>query len=111
MRWTIKYRLILTKATKVTIFYVVESRYASYQRYVSVTKGQAFKGRCYHIIIVPPNGIKNLVVLVDSVFQKQLLYEAEELAEPTRAHLWNKGSEIRLNLCTVVSLRDPLLHI
>ena len=39
-------------------FYVVESRYASYQRYVSVTKGQAFKGRCYHIIIVPPNGIK-----------------------------------------------------
>lgn len=62
---------------------------------MSVTKGQAFKGRCYHIIIVPPNGIKNLVVLVDSVFQKQLLYEAEELAEPTRAHLWNKGSEIR----------------
>ena len=54
----------------------------------------------YH---VPPNGIKNLVVLVDSVFQKQLLYEAEELAEPTRAHLWNKGSEIRSNLCTVVS--------
>lgn len=84
-------------------FYVVESRYASYQRYVSVTKRQAFKGRCYHIIIVPPNGVKNLVVLVDSVFQKQLLYEAEELAEPTRAHLWNRGSEIRSNLCTVVS--------
>ena len=32
-----------------------------------------------------------------------MLHEAEELAEPTRAHLWNKGIEIQSNLCTVVS--------
>ena len=50
-----------------------------------------------------PKGMKNLVVLVDSIFEKKLFYKAEELAESTHTHQWNKGFEIQPDLCTVVS--------
>ena len=89
--------------SKDTFVCVVESCSFSYQRYASVIKGHTIRELCFCIAVELPKGTKNLVVLVDSIFEKKLFYKAEELAESTHTHQWNKGFEIQPDLCTAVS--------
>ena len=84
-------------------FCVVESCSFSYQRCASVIKGHTIRELCFCIAIELPKGTKNLVVLVDSIFEKKLFYKAEELAESTHTHQWNKDFEIQPDLCTAIS--------
>ena len=53
---------------------VVESHYFSYQSCVNVRDGHtiSLREQCQFIVIELPKGIKNLVVLVDSIFEKKL---------------------------------------